>query len=227
MTPSPLDHPVWHSLATRHRAFSEGGDLAKRYQPAVNLFAAARDDAPEAGAALTALIEPGESAFLLQTGEIQLPEGLAATKRAPGVQMVLETLPEPVQSDEEIIALGEADAPDMLALATLTEPGPFLPLTHRMGRFLGVRIDGRLAAMAGERLTFPGFREVSGVCVHPDFRGRGLARALSIAVTRRIAAEGDQPFLHAWASNEAAITLYRALGFRLRSAVDVAVVARR
>ena len=126
--------------------------------------------------------------------------------------------------DNDIVVLGDDDAPEMLALAQLTEPGPFLPRTHTMGRFVGVRINGRLAAMAGERLRFPGFTEVSGVCTHPDFRGKGLARRLSSAVANAIQQRGDRPFLHAWTSNHTAIALYESLGFEFRTAVHIAVL---
>lgn len=112
----------------------------------------------------------------------------------------------------------------MLALAQLTEPGPFLARTHTMGRFVGVRIKGRLAAMAGERLRFPDCTEVSGVCTHPDFRGQGLAIRLSSIITNGIQQRGEQPFLHAWATNRAAIALYERLGFELRTEVQVAVL---
>ena len=98
--------------------------------------------------------------------------------------------------------------------------------THTMGRFIGVRIEGRLAAMAGERMRFPGYVEVSGVCTHPDFRGRGLARRLSAAVAADIQRRGEQPFLHAWTTNTAAIALYESLGFAVRAAVNIAVLRR-
>ena len=112
--------------------------------------------------------------------------------------------------------LGDADAPEMLALATLTEPGPFFVKTHQLGRFVGIRQDGRLVAMAGERMQPDGFTEVSGVCTHPDHRGRGYAAALMGEVARGILARGDTPFLHAYASNQAAIALYERLGFQHR-----------
>lgn len=131
-----------------------------------------------------------------------------------------------MDTGEDIVPLTDADAPQMLALAKLTEPGPFLTRTHAMGRFLGVRIDGRLAAMAGERMRFPGYTEVSGVCTHPDFRGRGLARRLSAAVAKNIERRDQRPFLHAWRSNTAAIALYEALGFELRTEVNVSVLTR-
>ncbi|MEI7036661.1 GNAT family N-acetyltransferase [Fulvimonas yonginensis] len=222
-----LDRPVWASLTTHHATLSQGDDLARRYLPQVNLFASARDDAGEALERLARLVEPGGRAFILQVPTIRVPPGLVELKRARGVQMVArEPLAAPPEQDG-IVALGEADAPEMLALATLTQPGPFLPQTHRMGRFVGIRIDGRLAAMAGERFRFPGHTEVSGVCTHPDHRGRGLARRLSRHVAAAIAARGDTAFLHAWADNAAAIALYRSLGFTLRAEVDVAVLAHR
>uniref|UniRef100_UPI0013D05BE5 GNAT family N-acetyltransferase n=1 Tax=Acinetobacter baumannii TaxID=470 RepID=UPI0013D05BE5 len=86
--------------------------------------------------------------------------------------------PMPANPDFAFEELGDAGAAQMLALATLTEPGPFFARPHRLGRFIGVRHEGRLIAMAGERMRTPGFTEVSGVCTHPDFRGAGLAGKL-------------------------------------------------
>jgi predicted GNAT family acetyltransferase len=130
------------------------------------------------------------------------------------------------ESDADIVELTDADAPEMLALATLTEPGPFLSRTHTMGTFRGIRIGGRLAAMAGERFRFPGYTEVSGVCTHPDFRGRRLARRLSAAVAARIEWRGERPFLHAWKTNQVAISLYQSLGFEIRAEVHIKVLER-
>ncbi|MEI9963878.1 MAG: GNAT family N-acetyltransferase [Caulobacteraceae bacterium] len=104
----------------------------------------------------------------------------------------------------------------MLALATLTQPGPFFARTHQLGDFIGVKQEGRLVAMAGERMRPTGFTEVSGVCTHPDWRGRGYAAGLMRLVAARILARGETPFLHVYASNTGAIALYEALGFRLR-----------
>ena len=220
----PLDRPVWASLTSLHAGLAQGGALAKRYLPDINRFASARDDGGEALAALAALVRPAEPVFVLQVPEICIPPGLVASRTAKGVQMVAAAPVAPEAGPEEMTVLGEADAPEMLALATLTEPGPFLRHTHRMGRFVGIRIGGRLAAMAGERFRFPGHTEVSGVCTHPDFRGRGLARRLSRHVAAGIAARGDTAFLHAWKTNTAAIHLYESLGFRLRCEVNVAVL---
>jgi len=221
-----LDRPVWASLATHHAPLSEGGTLARRFVRDVHLFASACDDTVPAQAALAGLVHPGEQVFVLQAAQIVVPPGLDALKRAQGVQMVAARDLRAHAPDDALVVLTDADAPEMLALALLTEPGPFLARTHTMGRFLGVRIDGRLAAMAGERLRFPGGTEVSGVCTHPDFRGRGLARRLSAAVAAAIQARGEIAFLHAWKMNHAAIALYETLGFEHRTDVNVAVLAR-
>ena len=221
-----LDRPIWASLSTHHGALSEGNRLARRYVPEVNLFAAARDDSEAALAALAALVLPGDRIFMAQVGEIAVPPDLAVVKVAKAVQMVATRPLAAATPAADIAILTDADAPEMLALATLTEPGPFLARTHTMGCFRGIRIDGRLAAMAGERMRFPGFTEVSGVCTHPDFRGRGLARQLSTAVAAGIEARGETPFLHSWKSNEAAISLYEKLGFRLRCEIYIAVLTR-
>ncbi|MBU6247455.1 MAG: GNAT family N-acetyltransferase [Xanthomonadaceae bacterium] len=222
----PLDRPVWSSLSTAHEALSLGDARARRYLPDVNLFASARDDGDEALAALAALIGPGEQVYQLQVPGITVPPGLAAVRQARGVQMVAAAPLAPEPDAGDIIPLDDGDAAEMLALARLTQPGPFLAHTHRMGQFHGVRISGRLAAMAGERMRFPGWTEVSGVCTHPDFRGGGLARRLSRHVASRIAARGDTAFLHAWRDNAPAIRLYESLGFAWRSDVHVAVLAR-
>lgn len=221
-----LDRPVWASLTTYHASIAVGDAQARRYPDDVNLFASAcDDDDPAALAALGALLTPGQTAYVLQVPPVRLPPGCIEVRPGRGVQM-LATRALVDDTGGDVHALGDADAADMLALAQLTQPGPFLARTHTMGRFVGFRIDGQLAAMAGERMRFPGYTEISGVCTHPDFRGRGFARRLSAAVGARIQSRGDTPFLHAWASNRAAIALYESMGFALRSTVHASVIAR-
>jgi predicted GNAT family acetyltransferase len=223
-----LDRPVWASLTTAHAGLSVGDDMARRYEPEVNRFASARDDGDAALQALARLVSASDQVFVLQAPEIHVPAELTASKLAKGVQMVAHApVAPPDDGLEGIVALGEPDAGEMLALATLTEPGPFLRQTYRMGSFFGIRVDGRLAAMAGERFRFPGYTEVSGVCTHPDFRGHGFAKRLSRRVAAAISARGETAFLHAWKSNATAISLYEALGFRWRCDVNVAVLERR
>ncbi|POF34863.1 GNAT family N-acetyltransferase [Roseibium marinum] len=223
-----FNRTVWSALTTRQSAFSRGGDLAKRFDPAVSPFAAAKDNSRPALEALADLIDPGEDrVYLLQAEDIALPDALEAEVTALGVLMTERRAGPDAGVDAGIIALTASDISEMVALAELTKPGPFTARTPELGRFWGVKHDGRLAAMAGTRLNVTGFTEVSGICTHPDFRGRGLASTLSRHVADEIRARGDTPFLHAYADNHGAIALYRKLGFEILSEVNVAVVRRR
>ncbi|MDG4878462.1 GNAT family N-acetyltransferase [Mesorhizobium sp. WSM4935] len=220
-----LDRPVWSALTTRHQALAEGGDLARRYRPSIVPFAATAGDDADSLRALAGLLPPGETAVLVQADDIVLPPELSAISTATLVQMVAE-MPMPAASDERVRQLTKDNAEEMLALASLTKPGPFTLEALSLGDFWGIRINGRLGAMAGERMKQPGYSELSGVCTHPDFRGAGLARLLSLFVAGRIAARGEVPYLHAYENNVAAIRLYESIGFRLRSVMNMAMVQR-
>lgn len=222
-----LDRVVWSALTTRQQKFVMGGPLACRFDPAVSPFASTKDNSGEALEALAQLIAPGEDhVYLLQADEIELPDTLAAETTATGVLMT-ETGPiADKTAPAEIARLTSADIPEMVALATLTKPGPFTSRTPELGPFWGVKVDGRLAAMAGTRLNLTGYTELSGICCHPDFRGQGLASVLSCHVASHIRSQGDTPFLHAYADNHGAIALYRKLGFDIWREVNVAVVKR-
>lgn len=220
-----LDRPIWSALTTRHQALAEGDELARRYHPSIVPFAATASDDRESLRALVGLLPPHETAVLVQTDEIVLPAEISAISAASLVQMVAEQ-PTPAVSDGRIRQLTRADAAEMLALVLLTRPGPFTLEALSLGDFWGIRIDGRLAAMAGERMKQPGHSELSGVCTHPDFRGGGFARLLSMFVAGRIAARGEVAYLHAYDSNAAAIRLYESIGFRLRSVMNMAMIQR-
>lgn len=223
---SPLDRPVWASLTTAHAHLAQGGALALRYRPEVNVFVSPADGSDEALAAAGALVEPGEQAFMVQREPPPDLPGLTATLRRQVVQMLFEGSVPQTAGDDPVVPLGESDGADMLALATLQQPGPFRRDSRLMGAFVGVKRTGRLAAMAGERFRFPGFVELSGVCTHPDFAGQGLGTRLSAHVTRAILERGDTPFLHSWADNRGAIALYERLGYRVRATLNVAVFER-
>lgn len=225
MTAHLLDRPIWSALATAHAPLALGGPLARRYPADIAPFAAARDDDAESLDALAALVAPGERVLIVQADEIVLPAALSPVATAEVVQMIAQA---PIASpgDPRIEPLTPADAPEMLALATLTQPGPFSLKAQSLGRFWGIRQDGRLVAMAGERLRQPGFTELSGVCAHPDLRGRGLGRTLSLFVSAQIGARGDIAYLHAYAGNDVAIGLYESIGFRRRTPIRLVAAAR-
>jgi hypothetical protein len=146
--------------------------------------------------------------------------------RGPILQLIAEALAPGDSPGFSITPLDDADGPEMLALATLTRPGPFFARTHQLGDFVGVRVGGQLAAMAGERMRIAGFTEVSGVCTHPDHRGRGYAAALTRIVAGNILARGETPFMHVFPDNAGALSVYQALGFRVRRELRRAVFGR-
>ncbi|MEU6476869.1 GNAT family N-acetyltransferase [Streptomyces sp. NPDC047017] len=197
-----------------HARFAERRGRVLRYAVDVSPWLALPDE-PDARdwADLAALTGPGAE-IPLPGFRGRVPDDWEVTARVEGVQLVDDTLP--AAPDPEAVRLGPADVPEMLALVARTQPGPFLPRTIELGTYLGIRREGVLVAMAGERLRPPGWTEISAVCTDPGHRGHGLASRLVLAVAHGIRARGETPFLHTGAGNTNAIRLYESLGFRLR-----------
>lgn len=227
MTTHPLDRPIWNALTTRQTQHSVGGEGARRFASDIGPLAGPRDESPPALNELASLVPNDDFlvVFHFQPGTLLVPPPAVVERVTEGVQMVATSL-RPAPGSARIERLTDADAPEMLALATLTRPGPFRERTHALGTFWGIRAGGRLLAMAGERLAPPGYTEVSGVCTHPDARGRGYAALLSHWVATRILERGERPFLHAFADNEPALRIYRALGFTLRARMRIVILRR-
>ena len=209
----PLVNPVWHALGGPQAAAAETKGAARRYRPDISPFTSVPDlAAPEDWDALRALVGPGEVAFMI-CERVDVSPGWDATFELAGVQMVLDA-PVTAPDDLDAYELTPDDVPDMLALVERTRPGPFRARTIELGTYLGVRVDGALVAMAGERMRPSGYTEISAVCTDDGFRGRGLASALTRAVAARIVARREVPILHAAAENVTALRLYETLGFR-------------
>ncbi|WP_433782406.1 GNAT family N-acetyltransferase [Actinomycetospora sp. CA-101289] len=212
----PLDDPVRAALLGPHAHLAERHGEALRYEPDVSPFLAAPHD-PQEWDDVAALIGDGH-AVVPAFAPLDPPAGFAIGMSLPGVQMVGDEVA--VRADDDLVRLGPEDVPAMRDLVARTRPGPFGPRTIEMGTYLGVVTDGRLLAMAGERLHPPGYTEISAVCTDAAHRGRGLATRLVLAVAAGIRARGEVPFLHAAADNAPAIRLYEQLGFRLRARPD-------
>jgi ribosomal protein S18 acetylase RimI-like enzyme len=222
----PLDHPIWTALTTRQQTLAEGGALARRYPPAIAPFAAVRDMSAENFASLGALMSPSDIAALFTPDPVIAPDEFKVVRAETGEQMLGTPAESPLPGIEPV-TLGTADVPAMLELTELTKPGPFNARTHELGTFLGIRADGRLVAMAGERMKPAGYTEITAVCVHPDYRGRGYAQFLLGAVGRQILARGEIPFLHVFSRNSSAIALYRRQGMEIRRRLHVTVLQKR
>ncbi|OIQ81712.1 mycothiol acetyltransferase [mine drainage metagenome] len=222
VTPHILDNAAWASLSGPHASIAEANGLARRYPVDVAPFAALADpDDPQAWLDLAQLIGPSGTA-VLSAKQIEVPDDWEVLFKGSGVQLIGEEVEGKVEN--EAIELSPIDVPEMLNLIERTKPGPFLPRTIELGGYLGFRIDGTLVAMAGRRLHPAGWVEISAVCTDPTYRGQGLAGRLVRAVVAGIRADGDMSFLHASATNENAIRLYEAMGFRLRMRSNFRVV---
>ena len=156
----------------------------------------------------------------------KLPRQFTVTLEKNLVQMVCETRVDVPAGGVEPFVLSEGDVPEMLALTALTHPGPFRSQTYTLGTYLGVRVDGRLAAMAGQRMHVPGYREISAVCTHPDFQGLGYARMLVSRLVAETFDRGLVPFLHVEEANQRAQALYGNLGFVERARLPLLVIER-
>ncbi|MFE9581471.1 GNAT family N-acetyltransferase [Nocardia sp. NPDC006044] len=218
----PLDDPVRSSLRGEHDRFASWVGRIGRYHPEVARFVGHPPVLDEQDwIDLATVLGPGGSTGLRGTGHV-LPAGWTVLQEVGSVQMEGSALR--VATDPEFAVLTVADVPEMLELIARTEPGPFAPRTIEMGTYLGLRVDGRLVAMAGERMHPPGWTEISAVCTDAEFRGRGIASRLIRAVGAGIRARGETPFLHAVAHNVTAISLYETLGFTLRKRSRLTIV---
>ena len=210
-----LDNPAWSSLSGAHRCLAEGNEHVLRYPADVSPFVGVRDwEHPEVWDAILDVFGHGAEVSVSHAEPV-LPEGWTPVFSIPGVQLVqtdrLVPRPEP-----EVVELGAADSAEMLALVERTRPGPFHRRTHEMGRYVGIRREGRLIAMAGERLHPAGWTEISAVAVDEQHRRQGLASRLVLDVAFHVQQRGDRALLHASAGNTAAIAGYEKLGFALR-----------
>jgi predicted GNAT family acetyltransferase len=224
-----LDNPIWHALSTAQRRLAQGNGLAKRFPTDIAPFGGLIDQSAAAYQALEEILPGAVTALALEDAPA-LPRNWEMVHSGEMYQMICET---PAHLDERQIfrELTKADVLEMLALTKLTEPGPFLPRTIELGTYLGVHDAGSLVAMAGERLAgerlhLTGFTEISAVCTHPHYRGRGYGNALMSALISRITRRGEIPFLHVRTEN-AAVRLYEKLGFKVRAQLHLAVIKYR
>ncbi len=204
-------NPVWHALHGPHRHLAVIEGSACRYPADVAPFAAIGDSGPAALDQLRSLLAVGESVWIAD--DARAAPGIAVVEGLECVQMVLPRTAEAPAPGREVARLTGAHAQEMVALTDLAFPGFFRPSTYRMGSYFGVRVNGELVAMGGERLLLPGHPEMSGICTHPAYRGRGLAGDVIRHLARHHRRAGFISWLHVGAPNRQAIDLYRSLGF--------------
>ena len=226
MASHPLDNMVWNALAGPQAHMGVSNGKARRFDPEISIFAAVERPI-ESLEGLAEIIPEGGRVGMVTTGPLSLPPGLKAVATGEVVQLTAQRF-RPIAAGGIVYRdLTEADVPAIVELVALTRPGPFSKRTIEMGHYVGVFDDERLIAIAGERLRLDGFGEVSAVCTHPDYQGRGIAKALVSVIGSEVVARGEVPFLQAYTSNAAAIATYTRLGFEPRRNLTFTTVARR
>ena len=220
-----LDDIFWRALSGEQARFATGAGSARRYAPGFSPILGFEDrEQPDFGA-LAPYCQPGER-FYVDTWSGPAPPGWDIAIEKTMKRMVWTGGMPDEDPALDARPLDASHAQQAVDLAVLTNPGPFGIRTIELGEYFGVFDDGRLVAMAGERLHAGDYREVSGVCTHPDQQGRGLARRLSLKVVRLQLQRGQRPFLHVISSNTTAHALYEKLGFRDYRETVVRVVER-
>ena len=219
-----LDNPVYAALCGAHARLAQVRGRARRYPVDIAPFLALPSPpSAEDWRDATGLVARGTYAAVAHSGA-ELPEAWQAVGAFDLVQMIGERVTG--AGCPEATPLGAADVPEMLELVAQTEPGPFLTRTIELGDYLGIRRDGALVAMAGERFQLDGWTEISAVCTRPDHRGRRLASQLIGALVASIELRSQRVFLHVLSTNTGAIRLYEKLGFRVRQSSTMTVVTR-
>ncbi len=221
----PLDNVAWNSLISRHRYLGVIGEKSALYDSQVSMIAGVAENTVEAFSELARMADPGKPVAIIgDEAPVDHPD-LVVMQSGEGFQMTCDT---PIEYEErEIKTLTSDDVPQMMELVELTKPGPFAPRTIEMGEYIGIKVDGNLVAMGGERLKPEGYTEISAVCTHPEHRGKGYAKALMGTLTKVILERGETPFLHVAANNTPAIKLYEKLGYETRKTVRVAGMMRK
>jgi len=224
----PLDNAGWYALTGPQRPFARLGERAARYRPDISPIAAVADESDASFAELAHIVKPGD--VIAIAAERPLPEREWEALMTVQLGQWVQEGPVERGGDDGIEPLGERDKDAMLALARLADPGPFELETWQLGSYVGIRADGQLVAMAGERMRLPGFIEVSAVATRPGYEGRGYASRLVRALLVRQHAAGEVPFLHVRVgspSERAATRVYEKLGFRLRVMLPFRAARRR
>jgi ribosomal protein S18 acetylase RimI-like enzyme len=221
-----LDNPAWNALNSGNKDLANGNETAKYFPEDTSPFVAIREISPDNFNKLYEIIPFGNAFAFVAPQDIVIPEPWKATPPTKVLQMVYDEAANPPAVQQNLIPLNDKHLPQMLALTQLTNPGPFLNKTIDFGHYFGIFDGDRLVAMAGQRMHPVPYAEISAVCTHPDYLGRGYASQLLSFHVQRIRAAAEIPFLHVKADNEKAIKVYEKLGFLIRKEMSVYVIKK-
>lgn len=209
-----LDNPIFNALSTSQSDLAIGDALAKRYPAEFTCLAGLRDESTASFEALKEVTARATIRIITTNDQIVLPENWKCKTSFTVAQMICPRLIECKEYPFETLI--SSDVPAMMELAEIAKPGPFYSRTNEFGTFVGIKDGARLIAMAGQRMKLPGLEEVSAVCTHPDYQGRGYARALVFELAKMIHERGNVPFLTVKTDNTPGIRSYESIGFKHR-----------
>lgn len=216
---SILDTPAWNALTSVQQNFATGTGHVKRYRRGILPFAACEPGYEKEIGSLAAMLEPGEIFYLI--GELlPLPHHFTVLKELPCAQMVLQKPVPAIENNAIVLPLTANDRDDMFNLINKVQPGYYEPDTCQLGNYFGIRQEGKLVAIAGERMRLNGFTEISAICTDPEYTGRKYAQQLITALCQYNLQQGTTPFLHVLETNERAIGLYEYMGFVTRRTIS-------
>ena len=218
-----LDNPIYHALISGNRHLSLGNESVRYFVREVSPFAGLKIYDEFSFSQLADML-PAKSVMVTVTAEdIRVPDSWKSLQH----EVILQMIRRPAQIQEmeaPIVPLGEVDIPQMLALTGITNPGPFLQRTIEFGHYAGIFEGDKLIAMSGRRMHPEPYLEVSAVCTHPEYTGKGYGKALTLYQATRIVSQGKIPFLHVRRQNTKAIKLYENLSFEIRSEMHMNVL---
>ncbi|BAU55765.1 GNAT family N-acetyltransferase [Mucilaginibacter gotjawali] len=214
-----LDNPAWNALISGNKHLSFGNDSVRYFDKEVSPFAAFKENTDESFLLLHKILPHSGPVLFVSPVEVKIPDAWKVLREIGGLQMVYDKEGPLSETSPEVVSLNGEHVTQMLALTQLTNPGPFASRTIAFGHYNGIFEDDKLVAMAGQRLHPFNYTEVSAVCTHPDYTGKGYARLLLLAQIARMKAASNVPFLHVRDSNERAIKVYEDLGFNTRTNV--------
>ncbi|HTH52958.1 MAG TPA: GNAT family N-acetyltransferase [Edaphobacter sp.] len=224
-------NPPLQALLENHAHLAKRSGKAMKYPREVTPFAAIEENSPHAFESLFELMEPGEVTYIISDTHPAVFPGLQYDPPLGVLQMAYPrelALPEAPGSESVTLEpIPCIEAEDMVALTDIAFPGFFRRRTCEMGSYYGIRDAGRLVAMCGERMAIGDYRELSGLCTHPEYRGRGYAPILMVRLMQNHRAAGLRSYLHVAANNTNAIALYEKMGFEHRGEFQLYRVTRQ